>query len=80
MWRGQVEETVEVPVVIKTMSDCLSKLEKRIRSLHPYVLPELVVLETMTALTNTGRWVSGAVEEREESTEEKKEPPELEES
>ncbi len=52
-WRGQVEEAVEVPVAIKTMSDCLSKLEKRIRSLHPYVLPELVVFETRAALTNT---------------------------
>lgn len=63
-WRGQLEETVEVPVVIKTMSDCLSKLKDRISSLHPYEVPELVILETKGSSDEYRRWVSRAVEER----------------
>lgn len=63
-WRGKLEETVEVPVVIKTMSDCLSKLKERIRSLHPYEVPELVVLKTKDGSDEYRRWVSAAVEER----------------
>jgi len=79
-WRGKLEETVEVPVVIKTMSDCLSKLKDRIRSLHPYEVPELIVLETKDGSDEYRRWVSAAVEERREGEENKKTPPESEKS
>ena len=61
-WQGRIEETVEIPVVIKTMSDCLTRLKERIGSLHPYELPELVVLETRDSFDEYRRWVSGTVD------------------
>ena len=61
-WKGRIEETVEIPVVIKTMSDCLPKLKERISSLHPYEMPELVVLETSDTFDEYRRWVSAAID------------------
>ena len=44
-WRDQVEVESERQVVIKTTSATLAALESRLRALHPYELPEFVVLE-----------------------------------
>jgi periplasmic divalent cation tolerance protein len=44
-WQGRVEVEAERQVVIKTTSASLAALEVRLRALHPYELPEFVVLE-----------------------------------
>ena len=44
-WKGTVEQDKEQQVVIKTSSDRLPALETRLRQLHPYELPEFLVLE-----------------------------------
>ena len=44
-WQGQVEVEPERQVVIKTTRDRLSGLEARLRALHPYDLPEFVVID-----------------------------------
>ena len=43
-WRGQVEREAERQLVIKTTRERLPALEARVHELHPYELPELVVL------------------------------------
>ena len=44
-WKGQVEHEAERQVVIKTTRARLPELGARLRALHPYEVPELVVLE-----------------------------------
>ena len=44
-WKGRVERDAERQVVIKTTRDRLEALRKRIHELHPYELPELVVID-----------------------------------
>jgi periplasmic divalent cation tolerance protein len=44
-WKGSVEQDKEHQVVIKTASDLLPALEARLRQLHPYELPEFLVLD-----------------------------------
>jgi len=43
-WRDGVEETTEHHIAIKTTTECLDRLEERVGELHPYDLPEFLVL------------------------------------
>ena len=44
-WKGSIEQDKEHQVVIKTSSDRLPALETRLRQIHPYELPELLILD-----------------------------------
>ena len=43
-WRGSVERETERQVVIKTARPCIDALWQRVRDLHPYEVPEFVVI------------------------------------
>jgi len=43
-WNGTVEAATEVPMLIKTKSECYAALEAAIREKHPYELPEIVAV------------------------------------
>ena len=43
-WRGKVEVDAERQLVIKTSQDRLVDLQARLLALHPYELPEFIVL------------------------------------
>ena len=43
-WEGQVEQETERQVIIKTTRDRLAALWDRVRELHPYEVPEFIVL------------------------------------
>ncbi len=44
-WQGKVEQDREQQIVIKTASDRVTALQARLRQLHPYELPEFLVIE-----------------------------------
>lgn len=44
-WKGAIETDRERQLVVKTSADRLAALETRLRTLHPYEVPELLVLE-----------------------------------
>ena len=56
-WRGKIEVELERQVVIKTARARLAALETRLRALHPYELPELIVVEA-AASDAYARWVN----------------------
>jgi periplasmic divalent cation tolerance protein len=43
-WQGKVEQADERQMVIKTSLRRLKELEKRVKALHPYEVPEFVAL------------------------------------
>jgi periplasmic divalent cation tolerance protein len=43
-WKGAVEKENELVLVIKTMAQQVDALKKRLLELHPYELPEVVVI------------------------------------
>ena len=56
-WKGDVECDRERQLVIKTTRDRVSALESRLRSLHPYELPEFVVVPVEGGSEAYLRWV-----------------------
>jgi periplasmic divalent cation tolerance protein len=57
-WKGSVERDAERQLVIKTTRDRLAALEARLRQLHPYELPELIVVGVEGGSDAYLRWVS----------------------
>lgn len=43
-WKGEVETAKEQQVLIKTKAAQLAALEQRVQALHPYDVPEFLVL------------------------------------
>jgi periplasmic divalent cation tolerance protein len=44
-WKGAVEQDREQQLVIKTRADRVAALQARLKTLHPYELPEFLVLD-----------------------------------
>jgi periplasmic divalent cation tolerance protein len=44
-WQGTVEQDREQQLVIKTTTDRVPALQTRLRQLHPYELPEFLVID-----------------------------------
>jgi periplasmic divalent cation tolerance protein len=60
-WKGQVECETERQIVIKTTREQVKKLEKRLGALHPYELPEFLVVGADGGSAAYLDWVAGEV-------------------
>ncbi len=60
-WKGKVETGREFLLVIKTTASRLSALEKEVKRLHSYDVPEFVVLEIAAGSKEYLRWVEESV-------------------
>ncbi len=43
-WQGKIDESKEVLLIIKTKKALISKLIKKVKSLHSYKVPEIIAL------------------------------------
>lgn len=63
-WKGQVERADEHQLVLKTAAPRLEALERRLRELHPYDVPEFVVLPVVAGSEAYLAWMREAVSDR----------------
>jgi periplasmic divalent cation tolerance protein len=56
-WEGKVEREPERQVVIKTTAARLPDLRERVRTLHPYEVPEFIVLPIIDGSEAYLKWV-----------------------
>jgi periplasmic divalent cation tolerance protein len=63
-WKETVEHDAERQMVIKTTRDRLSALEVRLRALHPYELPELIIIPIEGGSEAYLKWVGSQTEPR----------------
>jgi periplasmic divalent cation tolerance protein len=56
-WQGEVQVSDEVLLLIKTSRARLAALEARLPGLHPYDVPEVIVLEAVGGLDRYLHWV-----------------------
>ena len=54
-WKGAIEDTSECVVLLKTAD--ASPLKERLRALHPYETPEIIVLDPADVSEPYARWV-----------------------
>ena len=60
-WQGAVETNAEVLAIFKTTAGTYPALEKRLRELHPYELPEIVALPAAQVSEAYAQWVAKEV-------------------
>jgi len=57
-WQGQVEESSELLLIIKTRQERFEALEERIQALHPYQVPEIIALAIKRGSVSYLDWIS----------------------
>lgn len=57
-WKGRVETSSEVLMLIKTSAQRMSDLRERLVALHPYELPELIAVEIADGLPAYLDWIA----------------------
>ena len=56
-WQGNIEDAAEVLVFFKTTADGYATLERRVKELHPYDVPEIIALPISRGLSEYLGWV-----------------------
>ncbi len=56
-WKDKIETAGEVMVFFKTTEDRLAAFEEKLRSLHPYEVPELICIKIDSGSPDYLRWV-----------------------
>ena len=58
-WRGKIEYSVEVLLILKTISKNFGKIEKLIKRMHSYEVPEIIALPIVDGSKQYLKWLSG---------------------
>ena len=66
-WKNAIERADERQIVIKTTRAQVTALEARLRDLHPYDVPEFVVIPVVGGSEDYIQWVEDSVGPRKES-------------
>jgi len=56
-WQNKIETVTEVPLLIKTTQEAYPRLEKLIREMHPYELPEIIAVLVTAGLPAYLDWI-----------------------
>lgn len=56
-WEGKVEEDKEALLIAKTKADKVQELIEEVRKIHPYKLPEIIVVPITQGLREYLAWV-----------------------
>jgi len=57
-WRGEIETSGETLAILKTEIGQYSAMEQRLRNLHPYDVPECIMLRVRDGSPDYLRWIT----------------------
>jgi periplasmic divalent cation tolerance protein len=63
-WQGDLQRDEEYLLIMKTVASREAALTARLQELHPYDVPELIVLPIVTGAPAYLRWLAASVEEQ----------------
>ena len=56
-WKGKLDRSAEVLLVIKTAFRAVKALEERVKQLHPYEVPEVIAIQIVSGYPPFLQWV-----------------------
>jgi len=56
-WKGKVERAREVVLIVKTRAALAKRVERRVRELHPYDVPEILAIPVASGEARYLRWI-----------------------
>jgi periplasmic divalent cation tolerance protein len=59
-WEGRLQDEPEVLLIIKTLATRFEALEMRLKSLHPYEVPEIIALPVVSGSPEYLAWLRTA--------------------
>ena len=60
-WQGRVEDEPEVLMVVKTKRELFNKLKDRVKSVHPYSVPEIIAMPIIEGSEDYLKWLDEVV-------------------
>lgn len=57
-WQDKIEDEPEVLMIVKTKSELFEELEKRVKSLHSYTVPEIIGIKIKRGSESYLNWLS----------------------
>lgn len=60
-WKGKIEKSTEWQCLIKSNKKLFSEIEKTIKSIHPYEVPEIVAFSIEHGSENYMKWLEAEI-------------------
>ncbi len=64
-WQGDIHEAEEIQLLLKTRMKLTEDVVARVKTLHPYDVPEILVLPVTKGLPEYLRWIEDCTHEKE---------------
>ena len=61
-WKGKIEEDKEYLLIVKTRKDKFKSLEKRVKEIHPYEVPEIIAMPIVLGSKDYLSWIDETLE------------------
>ena len=61
-WKGKIEEDKEYLLIIKTRKDKFESLERRVKEIHPYEVPEIIAVPIVLGSKDYLDWIDETLE------------------
>jgi len=61
VWQGNLEDSEEIVVILKTTAEAAPAAATRLKELHPYEVPEILILTPECANPAYAGWIAGTV-------------------
>ena len=61
-WQGRIERQAEVLLIAKTTKAKFDELEREVKALHSYEIPEIVAVPLVAGLTPYLEWLSASLD------------------
>ena len=60
-WKDNIETDSEALLMIKTVLSRYAEIEKKIRELHPYEIPEIIAIDVVSGSNDYLSWITESV-------------------